>query len=137
MDGYRQGTASSHWPFTDGSAPAAAAPHPPAPPWAPATARSFPNLPPSVPMTYTLTMKACLSERPEERPRFKQVATLLSDTAAEVASGEYVNSDGTPTVRPCCLAMPVSMLLFQCCVNVLLMQWFGRPMHMDASEPHA
>ena len=59
----------------------------------------FPNLPASVPLTYTLTMKACLSERPEERPRFKQVSTLLSDAALEVANGEYVNSDGAATVR--------------------------------------
>eukprot|EP00892_Ulva_mutabilis_P009198 jgi/Ulvmu1/6650/UM003_0288.1 len=69
----------------------------PGPARSPRNRRTFPNVPASVPLTYTLTMKACLSERPEERPRFKQVTTLLSDAALEVASGEYVNSEGTAT----------------------------------------
>ena len=34
---------------------------------------SFPALPTAVPLTYTLTMHACLSTAPEERPTFEQV----------------------------------------------------------------
>lgn len=36
----------------------------------------FPEMPASVPLTYTLTMHACLSASPEERPTFQQVPTL-------------------------------------------------------------
>lgn len=36
----------------------------------------FPEMPASVPLTYTLTMHACLSASPEERPTFEQVRTL-------------------------------------------------------------
>lgn len=38
---------------------------------------AFPNLPSSVPLTYTLTMHACLSAVPSERPTFAQVRSFL------------------------------------------------------------
>jgi serine/threonine protein kinase len=60
----------------------------------------FPHLPASVPLTYTLTMQACLSARPEERPSFAQVLVLLRDVAAEVATGGYINSLGRMQARP-------------------------------------
>eukprot|EP00892_Ulva_mutabilis_P006166 jgi/Ulvmu1/3921/UM018_0144.1 len=54
----------------------------------------FPALPASVPLTFALTVEACLSPTPEERPAFAQVLTLLADVQAEVALGEYVNAAG-------------------------------------------
>lgn len=60
----------------------------------------FPALPVHVPLTYVLTLKACLSDSPAERPPFVDIGTLLTDTIAEVASGEYVNSEGSTSVRP-------------------------------------
>lgn len=60
---------------------------------------TFPDLPASVPLTYTLSMHACLSERPTERPSFAQVATLLRDVAVEVSDGCYVNSHARVQVR--------------------------------------
>jgi hypothetical protein len=59
----------------------------------------YPHLPDSVPMTYTLAMKACLSESPKDRPTFAQMQTLLGDLEEEVASGQYVNSAGALVVR--------------------------------------
>jgi hypothetical protein len=59
---------------------------------------SFPKLPASVPLTYTLTMVACLSAKPEDRPSFAQVLTVLSDVEAEVARGQYINSVGVTQV---------------------------------------
>lgn len=35
----------------------------------------FPEMPPSVPLTYTLTVHACLSAAPGERPTFSQVVS--------------------------------------------------------------
>lgn len=72
---------------------------------------SFPDLPASVPLTYTLSMHACLSERPTERPTFEQAATLLRDVAVEVAEGRYVNSIARVQVPPplpavCAHALP-------------------------------
>lgn len=66
---------------------------------------AFPALPASVPLTFALTMEACLSPTPEERPAFAQVLTLLADVQAEVALGEYVNAVGrvqvsSPRHRP-------------------------------------
>ena len=94
MDGPAE---SSHWvqsftrpasqPSQDGGEPRFA-PHP-----------NFPRVPASVPLTYTLTMVACLSERPEDRPTFTQAMDVLTDVVAEVRRGSYINSDGVTLVR--------------------------------------
>lgn len=60
---------------------------------------AFPYLPASVPLTFTLTMKACLSENPDERPTFGQILTIFDDLVFEVASGSYLNSLGQMMVR--------------------------------------
>jgi hypothetical protein len=52
-----------------------------------------------VPLTYTLMMVACLSEKPGDRPNFDQIVTVLQDIKDEVSSGCYLNSEGTPQVR--------------------------------------
>ena len=108
MDGPAE---SSHWvqsftrpasqPSQDGGEPRFA-PHP-----------NFPRVPASVPLTYTLTMVACLSERPEDRPTFTHVLTVLLDVVAEVAQGTYINSDGAILV-----GIP-HMRLHQSCVLCL------------------
>lgn len=59
----------------------------------------FPAVPASVPLTFALTMQACLAAAPTDRPSFAQVLTLLHDCDAEVAVGEYVNSSGLIQVR--------------------------------------
>jgi hypothetical protein len=59
----------------------------------------FPKLPASVPLSFTLTMVACLSAKPEERPSFPQVISVLEDVEAEVARGYYMNSIGVTQVR--------------------------------------
>lgn len=59
----------------------------------------YPALPTSVPLTYTLTMTACLSDRPKDRPSFSHILVILEDLVQEVASGTYINSDGNPQVR--------------------------------------
>jgi hypothetical protein len=59
----------------------------------------YPYLPAAVPLTYTLTMKACLSERPEDRPSFSSILVLLEDLLQEVAQGYYINSMGQRQVR--------------------------------------
>ena len=59
----------------------------------------FPNLPGSVPLTYTLTLEACLSSAPEERPSFAQILTLLEDVQHEVSLGEYINTVGRVQAR--------------------------------------
>ena len=60
---------------------------------------SYPDVPPAVPLLYVLTMKACLSDQPEERPTFADLLTLLADMEAEVATGAYINSEGDAVVR--------------------------------------
>eukprot|EP00892_Ulva_mutabilis_P000885 jgi/Ulvmu1/10798/UM069_0033.1 len=55
---------------------------------------AFPTVPASVPLTFALTMQACLAPAPTDRPAFEQVLTLLRDCEAEVAVGEYVNAAG-------------------------------------------
>jgi hypothetical protein len=61
----------------------------------------FPDLPKSVPLTFTLTMYACLSRVPEERPTFSQILTLFKDLGEELTSGSYINSVGQPEVCSC------------------------------------
>eukprot|EP00892_Ulva_mutabilis_P009187 jgi/Ulvmu1/6640/UM003_0278.1 len=56
----------------------------------------YPHLPASVPLTYTLTMTACLSERPKDRPTFSHILVILEDLVQEVSRGAYINSDGNP-----------------------------------------
>ena len=52
-----------------------------------------------MPLTFTLLMKACLSESPAHRPSFAQTVTILKDLGAEVQRGHYINSDGWLQVR--------------------------------------
>lgn len=59
----------------------------------------FPHLPASVPLTFTLAMAACLSERPADRPTFAQLGTIFGDLCSEVARGYYINSAGMLQVR--------------------------------------
>jgi hypothetical protein len=54
----------------------------------------YPRLPASVPLSYTLTMAACLSERPSDRPSFSHLLVLLHDMAIDAATGQYINSVG-------------------------------------------
>lgn len=64
---------------------------------------AFPSLPITVPLTFTLTMKACLSETPSERPTFGQLATIFEDLVFEVDTGTYISASGQVMVRkiPC------------------------------------
>ena len=65
---------------------------------------AFPTLPTAVPLTYTLTMHACLSASPDERPSFEQVRPLplqelVSDSLSAIgnrtsASVMYVFATG-------------------------------------------
>lgn len=64
----------------------------------------FPDLPRAAPLTFTLTMYACLSRAPEERPTFEQILTLFNDLGEELSSGKYINSLGQPEVC-CCAAL--------------------------------
>lgn len=59
----------------------------------------FPLLDSSVPLTYTLTMKACLSQKYTERPSFTQVLQLLNDVQIEVSKGRYMDGTGSVQVR--------------------------------------
>ena len=59
----------------------------------------FPLLQASTPLTYTLTMKACLSNKYAERPSFAQVLQLLNDVQMEVATGRYMDGTGRVQVR--------------------------------------
>ena len=47
-----------------------------------------------LPLTFTLTMKACLSRAAEDVPTFEQLLTLVDDMLDEVQQEEYVDSDG-------------------------------------------
>lgn len=58
----------------------------------------FPNLPDSTPLTVVLTMAACLSDDPAERPTFLEVSQILNDVRTEVRSGAYINSNAQPQV---------------------------------------
>ena len=40
---------------------------------------SYPDMPSAVPLLYVLTMKACLSDVPHERPSFEDILTLLTE----------------------------------------------------------
>jgi hypothetical protein len=64
---------------------------------------SFPTLPSTVPLTYTLTMQACLSDAPAERPTFAQITTIFADLCSEVSRGNYINSVGHIQVRRECV----------------------------------
>jgi len=59
----------------------------------------FPLLDACVPLTYTLTMKACLSHKYTERPSFAQVLQLLNDVQVEVSKGRYMDGTGSVQVR--------------------------------------
>jgi hypothetical protein len=59
----------------------------------------YPNLEQFVPLTYALTMHACLRENHRERPMFEQIIELLDDVHREVASGEYIDVSGSQRVR--------------------------------------
>jgi hypothetical protein len=59
----------------------------------------FPRLPPTTPLTYTLTMKACLSTAAHERPTATQLRTLLNDMNLEVQQGQYIDCNGNRRVR--------------------------------------
>lgn len=58
----------------------------------------FPNLPENTPLTVVLTMAACLSDDPAERPTFVEVSQILTDVRAEVRSGAYIDSHAQPQV---------------------------------------
>ena len=75
----------------------------------------FPLLDACVPLTYTLTMKACLSHKYTERPSFAQVLQLLNDVQVEVSKGRYMDGTGSVQVRR---AVPHSVPQLQaaCCV---------------------
>eukprot|EP00892_Ulva_mutabilis_P012772 jgi/Ulvmu1/9868/UM057_0022.1 len=57
---------------------------------------AFPELPAGAPLTFTLTMHACLSVSPTDRPSFDQVKTLFEDLNEEIWTGQYINSVGQP-----------------------------------------
>jgi hypothetical protein len=59
----------------------------------------FPRLHALVPLTYALTMQACLADDPDARPTFGEVLTLLEGVAVDVAAGSYVDSRGHQQVR--------------------------------------
>lgn len=61
----------------------------------------FPWLPKETPLTYTLTMKACLSRTASERPTASQLRTLISDMRREVSQGRYVCTEGSIMVCIC------------------------------------
>jgi hypothetical protein len=71
---------------------------------------SFPTMPESVPLDYTLTVAACLSEKPADRPTFDELLVLLNDMEREAAQGQYINSAAIKQVcssafagRGCCM----------------------------------
>jgi hypothetical protein len=56
-------------------------------------------MPESVPLDYTLTVAACLSQTPADRPTFEELLVLLEDMEREAARGQYVNSAAIMKVR--------------------------------------
>jgi hypothetical protein len=59
----------------------------------------YPTLRENVPLTYALTMKACLRQHAMERPTFDQILELLQDVCSEVDRGKYLDGDGRVRVR--------------------------------------
>lgn len=59
----------------------------------------YPTLRDNIPLTYALTMKACLRQHAMERPTFDQILELLDDVSAEVRRGKYLDGDGRARVR--------------------------------------
>lgn len=55
----------------------------------------FPRLPFSVPLTYTLTMVACLCSNPDERPTFAQVSFRHQGSSRSCCLCQHMNSAGT------------------------------------------
>ena len=68
-----------------------------------------------MPLTYALTLHACLRDHHRERPTFAQVIALLEGVMQEVATGEYVDLAGEQRVRPA----PVPPLTF--CMYALVL----------------
>ena len=65
---------------------------------------SYPNLDSVTPLTYALTLHACLRDHYRERPTFEQVIDLLEGVQREVMFGEYTDLGGGLRVRidqPC------------------------------------
>ena len=60
----------------------------------------FPHLPTTTPLTYLLTMMACLSEKPADRPTFAQLLILIADMDEEVQRGSYIDASGRSQARP-------------------------------------
>lgn len=76
----------------------------------------YPSLPAAVPLTYTLVMRACLSQDPAERPAFGHLVSMLEDLKTEVESGSYVDSTGGMQVG-CLRHRPRPLRCFDhCCV---------------------
>lgn len=90
------------------------------PPMAPRPVQDveFPHLPASVPLTFTLTMTACLSERPSDRPTFAQICTIFGDLCSEVARGYYINSAGMLQARS-----RVALSCMHDCMHACIFQW--------------
>lgn len=95
----------------------------------------FPHMPASVPLTYTLTMKACLSTGPQDRPSFTAVLTLLDYMAAEVASGRYMNTHGHWQVRRPLLASCHYMTLGACSDAVIVVHPNARQRRIAMVRP--
>ena len=74
----------------------------------------FPRLPKATPLTFTLTMKACLSNTHSERPTAAQLRTLLSDMQREVAQGRYIDCSGTIRVRLILLLLYIAAFTRRC-----------------------
>lgn len=72
----------------------------------PTNHHTFPNIPSSVALTYTLLVKACLSDTPADRPTFTQILQILCDAEQEVASGSYIDSVGNVQASAALQGMP-------------------------------
>jgi serine/threonine protein kinase len=96
----------------------------------------FPNLPVSVPLTYVLTIEACLIDDPDERPTFGQLFEILSDLSEEVARGYYINGQGraqVPVLPP--LATFLHPYSWRSCIS--LVHHFVRALKNDTAFPPA